>query len=141
MNSVYFLVLNLGLRSIRAIAFDSNAQKVWQNWYPVETILGTDSVEQNPNEWWDLAKTLLKEALQNNQQLQNSDVYISVTSSSSCLVLVDSSGNTIGNSIIVSDKRAPFWDNDVRGMFFGIEKFHKREDFKRITHPAKKYPI
>ncbi|HSX39547.1 MAG TPA: FGGY family carbohydrate kinase [Candidatus Saccharimonadales bacterium] len=102
----YFIVINLGLRSVRVIVFDDKAQKLWHGWHPVETIVGADQVEQNAEDWWNKAESLLKDAVHNISELKDSELYLSVTGSSSCLIPVDSSGKAIYNSIMVSDKRA-----------------------------------
>ena len=103
---MYFLVINLGLRSLRVIVFSSKAEKLWHKWYPVESTISSDHVEQNPNEWWNLAEKLLAEAVDAIPELKKDESYISVTCSSCCLVPLGPKDEILHNSIMVSDKRA-----------------------------------
>lgn len=100
-----YLVINLGLRSIRAIVFNEKGEKLAHNWYPVRTIIHGDHVEQDPNEWWKLCQEVIKEVLAVSE-IRKSIGAITVTSSACCLVLMDKNGNPIGNSLMVSDKRS-----------------------------------
>ncbi|MEN9327864.1 MAG: hypothetical protein RI947_672 [Candidatus Parcubacteria bacterium] len=102
----YYLVINLGLRSIRAVLFDSEAHIIEKNWYPVQTEMHKDTVEQNPQEWWSLAEQLLNEMLSKKQEYRDNLVTMTVTSSACCLVVTDSEGKPLMNSLIVSDKRS-----------------------------------
>ena len=67
----YYGVFNLGLRSIRLIIFDSSGSVLEKSWYPVQTIIEGDKVEQNPNEWWQLTIQLLNEVLDKNKEYVN----------------------------------------------------------------------
>lgn len=102
---MYTLILNLGLKSIRAIVFDQQGNKVKQSNLPISTYLKGSFIEQNPEEWWDKAKTVISNVLRDSE-IRNSIKYISITSSSSCLVTIDKDGKTLGNSMMVSDKRS-----------------------------------
>ena len=102
----YYLVINLGLRSIRVILFDKAAHIIERNWYPVQTVINGGTVEQNPEEWWVLCKRLLKELSEKNPSYLENLQSVSVASSASCLVVLDKNGNPLINSLIVSDKRA-----------------------------------
>jgi xylulokinase len=98
-------VVNLGLRSVRAIVFDGAFRKVSQSsLLPIRTFIHGDHVEQNPLEWWELSKRVLQEALSNVQK--SAVAKVTVTSSSCCLVPVDGSGSPLTNAIMVSDKRS-----------------------------------
>ncbi|MFH1427626.1 MAG: FGGY family carbohydrate kinase [Patescibacteria group bacterium] len=99
------LVINLGLRSVRAIVFNERGDKLAQSWYPVRTIIKGERVEQDPNEWWRLGKEVIKEALA-DQEIKKDIQAVTVTSSACFLVLMDKDGNALGNSMIVSDKRS-----------------------------------
>jgi len=101
----YVLVLNLGLRSIRAIVFDHTGKKLTHSWLPVRTFIKDEMVEQDPNEWWSLALRVIDEAT-TSQEIKDNLEYITVTSSSCNLVLVDEDKNSLGNSLMVSDKRS-----------------------------------
>ncbi len=99
------LVLNLGLRSIRAIVFDSSGNKLAHHWLPVKTYIEDDKVEQDPNEWWSLARRVLDETL-SNQEIKDNLGYVTVTSSSCNLILLDENKQVLSPSLMVSDKRA-----------------------------------
>ncbi|MFH1822991.1 MAG: FGGY family carbohydrate kinase [Patescibacteria group bacterium] len=99
------LVINLGLRSVRAIVFDTQGNKLAQSWYPVRTTIKGERVEQDPNEWWKLAQEVIKEVLTDREIKKNIQA-VTITSSACFLVLMDTDGNPIGNSMIVSDKRS-----------------------------------
>lgn len=99
------LVINLGLRSIRAVVFNAQGEKLVHSWYPVRTTIKGDHVEQDPKEWWKLCQDVVKEATANEEIRKNVQA-ITVTSSACFLVLMDKDGNSIGNSMIVSDKRS-----------------------------------
>ena len=101
----YFLVINLGLRSIRAIVFNSQGEKLIHSWYPVRTILKGHHVEQDPREWWQRCQEVVSEALV-NEEIRGKIAALTVTSSASCLVCLDKNGEPVGNVIMVSDKRA-----------------------------------
>lgn len=102
----YYLVINLGLRSIRAIIFDEKVQILAQNWYPVQTVIQGDRVEQDPNEWWALCLQLMSEVLQKDPSYKKNLKAITITSSAACLVVLDKKGVPLTNSLMVSDKRA-----------------------------------
>lgn len=100
-----FLVINLGLRSIRAIVFNEQGQKLVHSWYPIKTIIKGNQVEQDPNEWWRLCQDVIKEAIVDQNIRENVGV-VTVNSSACCLVAMDQHGNPLGNAMMVSDKRA-----------------------------------
>lgn len=113
-NNSYFLVINLGLRSIRTILFDQQANILEKNWYPVQTVMHKDIVEQNPQEWWSLAEQLLHEVLSKKQEYRDNLVSITVTSSACCLVVTDNEFKPLTDSLIVSDKRAQKEAQDLK---------------------------
>lgn len=101
MNSGNTIVLNLGLRSVRATVFDVNLNKIAQSAFlPVRTFMHKNHVEQNPLEWWELSKRAIAEVAHHGAEK------ITVTSSSSCLVPLDKEGEPVINAVMVSDKRA-----------------------------------
>lgn len=99
------LVINLGLRSMRAIVFDAKGNNLAHSWYPVRTAIKGDHIEQDPQEWWKLCQEVIKEATI-DEEIRKEIKAVTVTSSSCFLVLMDKDGNPIGNSMIVSDKRS-----------------------------------
>ena len=98
------MVINMGMKSIRCIIFDSEGRKLSSAARNLTTAINDTRVEQNPQEWWDKAIESIKQAY-TDSGLKRID-YITVTTSASCLVCVDKDGNPIGNSLMVSDKRA-----------------------------------
>jgi len=99
------LVLNLGLKSIRAIVFSKNGKMLFCRHIPVATIINRDFVEQDPEEWWRKTKSLLSE-LAGIKKIARTIDGITVTSSASCLVSIDEKGKNTCNAIMVFDKRA-----------------------------------
>ena len=99
------LIVNLSLRSIRVIIFDDSGKKLYENWLPVRTVIEGQTVEQDPDEWWKLLIELMDKFF-SKKELFRYTRYVSITSSASCLVVVDKKGNVLRKSIMVSDKRA-----------------------------------
>lgn len=102
----HYIVINLGLRSIRAVLYNVDGKVVDLNWFPVRTGIDHDQVEQDPGEWWGLCLQLLKQITQKNEVVRDSLESITVTSSACCLVVADEQGHPLLPSFIVSDKRA-----------------------------------
>ncbi|MDB3989819.1 FGGY-family carbohydrate kinase [Pseudomonadales bacterium] len=100
-----YLVLNLGLKSIRAIVFGDRGRIVVNCSYPLSTILNGDAVEQDGVEWWSKGIRVINDALENDN-IRSKVRYITVTASSCCLVPVNMSGEPLSKIIMVSDKRA-----------------------------------
>ncbi len=96
------LVLNLGLKGIRAIIFDSEGKAIASSYQRVQTFLNKDQVEQDPIRWWEKGLECIKEALQKENGIE----FITVTTSAACLVPVDTKGNPLMKAIMVADKRA-----------------------------------
>ncbi len=96
------LVLNLGLKSIRAIVFDSNGKAKASAFKPVNTFLSRDFVEQQPEKWWEKGLECIKAVLKKENKID----FMTVTSSSACLIPVQQDGACLSNAIMVSDKRA-----------------------------------
>jgi|GEM_PF-630645 len=102
----YYIVINLGLRSIRAVLYNNHNEVVDKNWFPVQTMIDHNQVEQDPDEWWELCLRLLENLLSKNFSVRESLVSITVTSSACCLVVLDREGQVLLPSLVVSDKRA-----------------------------------
>ena len=98
------MVINMGMKSIRCIIFDSEGHKLSSSAQNLKTAINDTRVEQNPVEWWDKAIFTMRQAYFDSG-LKRID-YITVTNSASCLVCVDEDGNAIGNALMISDKRA-----------------------------------
>ncbi|MBI2664958.1 hypothetical protein HYX10_06500 [Candidatus Woesearchaeota archaeon] len=100
---MYILILNLGLKSVRSVVFDEAGRAIAKHWLPVKTFIDGQVVEQDADEWFDQAKLVIA-AL--DSEIRKQITHISVTSSSSCLVMLDSNGAVAHNVIMVSDKRS-----------------------------------
>lgn len=98
------LVLNMGMKSIRSIIFDSEGNKLASSSVPIETLLKGETVTQIPEEWWEKACKVIKETVADAGN--NVIDYLTITSSSSCLVCVDKDGKSLMPCMMVSDKRA-----------------------------------
>lgn len=99
------LVLNLGLKSIRAVVFDDEGRKRRVASRAVPTFLKTGEVEQDPEEWWSAALSVMREALQ-DRDVRRTVRAVTVTTSACNLVCVNEEGKSLRNAIIVSDTRA-----------------------------------
>lgn len=98
------LVLNMGMKSIRSIVFSPSGEKLGSASRPLETLLNSNYVLQDPVEWWEKAKLVVRESL---VDVGGETVdCLTVTASSACLVCVDAHGEALGKCIMVSDKRA-----------------------------------
>lgn len=98
------LVLNMGMKSIRSIIFDSEGNKLASSSIPIETSLKGETVTQLPSEWWEKACCVIRESV---ADFGNAEIdYLTVTSSSSCLVCVDENCEALMPCMMVSDKRA-----------------------------------
>ncbi len=106
------LVINLGLKSIRAILFDQEGQRLASAALPVSTSLRGVYVEQSSDEWCEkLAKVVGEVTL--DRELARRIELITVSCSASCLTPVDSNCNGTGPVIMVSDRRAEQEAEDI----------------------------
>ncbi len=98
------MVINMGLKSIRCIIFDSEGHKLSSAAIAINTAINDKCVEQDPEEWWEKAVFVMKKAF---REARSSRVdYITVTASASCLVCVNAEGLPFGRALMISDKRA-----------------------------------
>jgi sugar (pentulose or hexulose) kinase len=100
-----YLIVNLGLKSIRIIIFDDEAKVIYSDSLPVHTSLKSERVEQDVNEWRDLFFKLLN-GLATKTDLIGKINFITSTTSSSCVFGYDKEMKPITNALMVSDKRA-----------------------------------
>lgn len=98
------LVINLGLKSVRAIAFDARGGKLASASLPVQTLLRDSWIEQDPNEWWDKAATSVRRVLEDVGS--GAPRFVTVTASAACLAATDEAGTPLRDAIMVSDRRA-----------------------------------
>lgn len=99
------LIINLGLKSIRAIVFDTNGNRLATAARKVNSRLVGDKVEQNADEWRLKLGQVTREALDGFEHREKIS-HVSVSCSASCLVPVDEKNQPVGHVIMVSDKRA-----------------------------------
>lgn len=99
------LVLNLGLKSVRAIVFSDHGQKLKIVSFPINTTLRGYFVEQDPEEWWNKSVLAIRQVLM-EKEIRDEITTLTVTSSSSCLVTLDGKFLCLRNAIMVSDTRA-----------------------------------
>jgi sugar (pentulose or hexulose) kinase len=99
-----YLVINLGLKSIRIIVFNEKGDQIYVNSKPVHSNLVSNRVEQDTKQWaknlsdllLDLKKTSLSREIE----------YITSTTSSSCIYGMNEYGQGTTAVMMVSDKRA-----------------------------------
>lgn len=108
------MVINMGLKSIRCIIFDSEGHKLSSAAVAINTAINDKCVEQAPGEWQEKAEYVMKKAFRESR-LRRID-YITVTASASCLVCVDSNGVPLGNALMISDKRAEKEAQSIKAM-------------------------
>jgi sugar (pentulose or hexulose) kinase len=100
-----FLVINLGLKSIRAIVFDEGGTQVYGKAFNVGTFVLDEIVEQDANEWrTELVKLLYD--IKDNTTYADSIKYVTVTTSSSCIFGLGEDGTILTKVLMVSDKRS-----------------------------------
>ena len=104
-NDEYYIVVNLGLKSIRCIIFNKKGSVIEHASLPINTYIMDEWIEQNPNEWWEKANKVIKTTTE-VEEISQRISSVSVTSSSACLVYTDEKGNSLGRAIMVSDKRS-----------------------------------
>jgi len=100
-----FLVVNLGLKSIRIIVFNKLGHQIFVKSKPVFSKLMGSKVEQNPNEWNAHLIELLT-YLKNHTSLSSTIKYVTSTTSSSCIYGIGEDGIATTNVMMVSDKRS-----------------------------------
>lgn len=99
------LVINLGLKSIRAIVFSEDGQRLASSAQRVNSRLVGDWVEQDAKEWHSKLFEVVNKAM-DSLNVRDGIHYVTVSCSASCLISVDSEMQPVGRVIMVSDKRA-----------------------------------
>jgi len=107
-----YLVINLGLKSIRGIVVNENGDQIYAKAFPVHTSIFKDNVEQDVQEWLDLLSLILGD-LKSNTDLSSSVRVITSTTSSSCVVGVNETGEAETNVLMVSDRRAKLISQEI----------------------------
>ena len=106
------LVLNMGMKSIRSIIFDSEGNKLASSSIPIETALMEEYVTQDPQEWWEKGCKVIQNTI---DEISEKEIkYITVTTSAACLLCVDKNIQHISDCMMVSDKRARSESNEIK---------------------------
>jgi len=100
-----YLIVNLGLKSIRGIVFNEDGNQIYSVSRAVYSKLINNRVEQDVIEWKSKLEDILFE-LASIDYLNNKIEFITSTTSSSCIYGMDKSGEPTTKVMMVSDKRA-----------------------------------
>jgi xylulokinase len=107
------IVVNLGLKSVRAIALSSDGSKVASASLPIRTFLRDSWIEQDADEWWSKSVACVRDVVEHTGPEAR---FLTVTASSSCLLPVDETGRALRRTIMVSDRRASPQAERLRGV-------------------------
>jgi xylulokinase len=110
-----YLVINLGLKSIRGIVFNNDGIQVYATSKPVYSKLFHNKVEQDVIEWRGKLEAILNE-ISSIEYLKDNIEYITSTTSSSCIFGMDNDGDPLTKVMMVSDKRAQKESELVEGV-------------------------
>lgn len=100
-----YLIINLGLKSIRGIVFNDEGMQVYVTSKPVFSKLFDNRVEQDASEWKSKLEDILQE-IGAIDYLRDKIEYITATTSSSCVYGMNKDGIPVTKVMMVSDKRA-----------------------------------
>ena len=100
-----YLIINLGLKSIRVIVFNNDGVTLYSDSIPVHTLLHGERVEQDVVEWKTSLYKLLSDLAAKTDLIPKID-FITSTTSSSCVFGYDKNMNPITKVLMVSDKRS-----------------------------------
>jgi sugar (pentulose or hexulose) kinase len=118
-----YLVINLGLKSIRGIIFNKNGKKIYIKSFNIKTYIKDEFVEQNPQSY----KKFLEKIFINirDKKISKKIKYISTTTSASCLLLLNKKKKTISKSIMVLDGRtkniADYYNKMIKSKKFSTD--------------------
>jgi xylulokinase len=115
-----YLIINLGLKSIRGIIFDREGEQIYAKAYPVHTSIFKDNVEQDVDEWMELLKRILVD-ISTNTDLASSILRITATTSSSCITGFSAQMKPLTKVLMVSDKRA----KDIQSQIVNAEAYSR----------------
>lgn len=108
------LVINIGLKNTRCIVFNSNGKEMFNKSMSIQTLINNTSVEQSVYEIEKKTFSILSEA---TKKFKNKISYLTVTTSSCCLVCLDKKNRPLMNSIIVSDSRSSNESSKINKVF------------------------
>jgi len=115
------LILNIGLKNARCIIFNITGELMADFSQPVKTFINNEKVEQSPDEWWELSVDVIGKAIAHLKNKKNEIKYLTITTSASCLVVLDKNMNPLMNSILVSDVRSVQEANELKEIQQFIE--------------------
>ncbi|WP_242158097.1 xylulokinase [Aestuariivivens sediminis] len=110
-----YLVINLGLKSIRGIVFNEEGKQLYTTSRAVYSNLIDHRVEQDSWEWKEKLDAILTE-ISSIDYLNSKIEYITSTTSSSCILGIDSNGKPLTKVMMVSDKRAFLEAQEIEGI-------------------------
>lgn len=116
-----YLVINLGLKSIRGIVFNEEGRQIYACSKAVYSKLVENKVEQDVQEWEEKLNLILDEIFAIDS-LNNSIQFITSTTSSSCIFGMNHEGKPITKVMMVSDKRASQEADDLDAMIYALNK-------------------
>lgn len=116
-----YLVINLGLKSIRGIVFNEEGRQIYACSKAVNSKLVENKVEQDVHEWEEKLNSILDEIFAIDS-LNNSIQFITSTTSSSCIFGMNHEGRAITKVMMVSDKRASQEADDLDAMIYTLNK-------------------
>lgn len=109
------IVINLGLKSIRAIVFDFEGRNICSSSLPVATALSGPKVEQDADEWWKKLVAVVRNVTA-YPGVSDGIELVTVSCSSSCVVAVDEAVRPLAPAIIVSDRRAGIEAEEIAAL-------------------------
>jgi sugar (pentulose or hexulose) kinase len=123
-----YLIVNLGLKSIRVIVFNNEGKTLYSDSIPVHTSLKGEKVEQDVDEWKNSLFRLLGDLAEKTDLVPKID-FITSTTSSSCVFGYDKNMNPITKVLMVSDKRS---SNEV--SFIRANSMYIKENSKNSVY-------
>lgn len=130
-----YLVINLGLKSIRGIIFDKNGKKIYIKSFNIKTSIKNEFVEQNPQEYKKFLEKIFEDI--KNKKISKKVKYISTTTSASCLLFLNKKKQIISKSIMVLDGRTENLANHYNKMI-KIKKFNTDDQILKVLWFQKK---
>lgn len=115
-----YLVVNLGLKSIRGIVFSDKGKQIYSSSRAVYSNLIGDKVEQDAREWLGKLCTILEE-IASIDYLNGKITHITSTTSSSCIYGMNRKGEPVTEVMMVSDKRASTEADEIEQLLEGLK--------------------
>ncbi len=110
-----YLVVNLGLKSIRGIVFNEEGKQLYSTSRAVYSKLIDNRVEQDAKEWKEKLESILQE-IESIDLFNNKIEYITSTTSSSCIYGISENGDPLTKVMMVSDKRASIEAEEIEAI-------------------------